>query len=216
MLRLAVLVLLLANAVYFSWSQGLLASWGFAPTQQSEPQRLEQQLKPEAVRVLNADEVRRIELAASTRAPDCLMAGPLEEAQIVRVKQALGAWPAGSWSVDTLVEPSRWIIYMGKYPTAESLNRKKAELRQLGISFDGLSNEALEPGLSLGSFGSEADANRQLEKLGDRGVHTARVVQERAEVRGQVVKLPTVDDTLRARLDELKPALGGKNLRACR
>jgi len=39
MLRLLVLLLVLANAGYFAWSQGLLAAWGFAPAATGEPQR---------------------------------------------------------------------------------------------------------------------------------------------------------------------------------
>jgi hypothetical protein len=35
----AVLLLVLANARYFAWSQGCWRDWGFAPAQQSEPQR---------------------------------------------------------------------------------------------------------------------------------------------------------------------------------
>ena len=54
MLRLLVLLLLLANAAFFAWSQGLLLAWGVGPLQQSEPQRVQQQLQPQAVRVLPA------------------------------------------------------------------------------------------------------------------------------------------------------------------
>jgi hypothetical protein len=35
MLRLFVLLLLLANAAFFAWSQGLLMAWGIGPPQQS-------------------------------------------------------------------------------------------------------------------------------------------------------------------------------------
>jgi hypothetical protein len=35
-------------------------------------------------------------------------------------------------------------------------------------------------------------------------------------VSGQLLRLPQVDDTLRPRLEELKTALSGKPLRACR
>lgn len=217
MLRLAVLVLLLANAAYFAWSQHLLASWGIAPTQQSEPQRLEQQIRPQAVRILSADEARRIEVAApAVKALECLQAGPLDDGQAAALKQALEPWPAGAWSLEPVVEPPRWIVYMGKYLTADNVNRKKAELRQLGISFEPLSDPALEPGLSLGGHASEAEATRQLEALAERGVRTAKVVQERAEVRGQLLRLPAVDEALRARLDELKASLGPRSLRACR
>ncbi|MDB5947724.1 MAG: hypothetical protein JWQ33_2750, partial [Ramlibacter sp.] len=110
----------------------------------------------------------------------------------------------------------RWIVYMGKYPSAEAVNKKKGELRQLGVSFQPLVNPALELGLSLGGFTSEDQANEHLNTLAQRGVHTARVVVERPELRGQLLKLLAVDDALRTRVDELKTALAGKSLRACR
>jgi hypothetical protein len=219
-LRLAVLLLLLSNAAYYAWSQGWLASAGFEPVRQSEPQRLRQQIKPDALRVTTADEAKAAEAPASSAAvrtaPECLQAGPLDDAQAANLRQVLESWPAGSWSLVSTVEPARWIVYMGKYVTAENLSRKKAELRQIGVSFEPPSNPALEPGLSLGGFATEAAAAAQLETLSQRGIHTAKVVQERPEVRGQLLKLPAVDDGLRSRLDGLKPTLNGKALQACR
>lgn len=219
MLRLVVLVLVLANGLYFAWSQGLLQSWGAAPAQQSEPQRLGQQIRPEALRVLTADEARRVESAAApaVRGPECLQAGLFDERQATAVRQTLEPLlPAGSWSLDAATEPARWIIYMGKYLTPDAVNKKKAELRQLGVSFEGLSNQALEPGLSLGGFTSQAAAQQQLDRLAQRGVRTARVIQEREEARGQLLRLPVVDDALRARLEEIRTVLNGKPLRTCR
>lgn len=49
MLRLLVLLLVLLNAGYYAWSQGMLRSYGWAPVEQSEPQRLTQQIRPEAI-----------------------------------------------------------------------------------------------------------------------------------------------------------------------
>jgi hypothetical protein len=217
MLRLSILLLLLANATYFAWSQGLLASWGFAPVQQSEPQRMEQQVRPQALRILGSDEAKRLETAAAlAKSQECLQAGVFEDAQVASLKRVIEAWPPGSWSLEPAIDPARWIVYMGKYTNADIVSRKKAELRQLGVSFEALGNSALEPGLSLGGFPTQEQANLQMEALAQRGVHTAKVVQERAELRGQLLKLPTVDDGLRARLDDLKPVLGGKSLRPCR
>ena len=219
MLRLVVLALMLVNGLYFAWSQGLLQSWGAAPTQQSEPQRLSQQIRPEALRLLNTDEARRIESAAApaARGPECLQAGLFDERQATAVRQTLEPLlPAGSWTLETAVEPARWIIYMGKYLTPDAVTKKKAELRQLGVSFEGLANPALEPGLSLGGFTSQAAAQQQLDRLAQRGVRTARVTQEREEARGQLLRLPVVDDALRARLEEIRTVLNGKPLRACR
>lgn len=218
MLRLLVLLLLLANGAYYAWSGGLLANWDLAPAQQAEPQRLTQQLKPEALRILTLDEARRIESAAGSaaRTPECLQAGLFDDSELGALRQALESWPPGSWSLEPTTEPARWIVYMGKYLTAESVTRKRAELRQLGVSFETLSNPTLEPGLSLGGFASQGAATQQLEVLTQRGVRTAKVVQERAELRGQLLKLPALDDGLRPRLEELRPALGGKSLRPCR
>ncbi|MHB1250411.1 MAG: SPOR domain-containing protein, partial [Polaromonas sp.] len=68
MLRLLVLLLLLANAGYYAWTQGLLAGYGFAPTAQAEPQRLAQQIRPEAMRLLGASEARQPEPGPSAAA----------------------------------------------------------------------------------------------------------------------------------------------------
>lgn len=52
MLRLAVLILLLANLGYYSWSNGLLAPWGLMPPSENEPERLHQQIAPQALQIL--------------------------------------------------------------------------------------------------------------------------------------------------------------------
>jgi hypothetical protein len=218
MLRLLVLLLLLANGGYYAWSHGYLLPWGAGPVQQSEPQRLQQQLRPEAVRVLPSGELERAEVQAAQapRTPECLQSALLDDAQAASVRGALGAWPAGSWDLQAATEPPRWIVYMGKYAGVEQVARKRAELRQIGVSFEALANPELEPGLSLGGYPTEAAANAQLQALAQRGVRTARVLQERPEQRGQRLVLPAVDDNLRPRLDELKTALAGKPLRPCR
>ena len=51
MLRLFALVLLLANAGYFAWSQGHLRTLGWGPVEQREPERLAQQLAPDQLRL---------------------------------------------------------------------------------------------------------------------------------------------------------------------
>jgi hypothetical protein len=219
MLRIFVLALVLINGVYFAWSQDLLRGLGFAPTQQTEPQRLGQQIRPEALRLLSAQELSLMEGVprAAAKPTVCLQAGLFDEAQSALLRPTLeSALPAHAWALDTVVAPARWIVYMGQYPSAEDLLKKRSELASLKLKFEPLSNPALEPGLSLGGFETQAAATAALEAFSQRGVRTARVVQERAEVRGVMLRVPAADDALRARLDELQPALMGKVVSPCR
>lgn len=224
MLRLLVLALLLANAGYFAWTQGLLADYGLAPIAQAEPQRLAQQIRPEAMVLLTATDARQLESGTSTTAstppppaPECLQAGLFTPEQSTPLRAALeSSLPVGSWSLESSTEPGRWIVYMGKYANEEALAKKRSELRGLNISFEALVNPALGPGLSLGHFGSQAEAERELARVTTRGVRTAKVVLERPEARGQLLRLPAVDATLKAKLEPLKPQLDGKQLQSCK
>ncbi len=219
MLRLFVLVLLLANGAYFAWSQGLLRAYGYAPADVSEPQRLSQQVHPEKLHILTPDEVKRLEAspAPGARVGECLQAGLFSEADGATLRAKLDTLlPAGTWSLDPQVEPARWIVYMGKYPTADALAKKRIELTQRNVKFENVTNPALEFGLSLGGFESETAADAALDVLTRRGVRTARVVQDRFEVRSVMLKIAAADESIKARLEEIKAALAGKPLRACR
>lgn len=222
MLRALILFLLLANGLFYAWSQGLLAAYGLAPEPVSEPQRLQQQLHPEMVRVLPPHGADALPVAvASAPAPaepgptECLTAGLFDMARGTALAQALSAaLPAGAWTLEESVQPGRWIVYMGRYPNADWVDRKKAELRGMHVRYEA-PPRGLEPGISLGGFDSEAAASRSLGELTQRGVRTARVVLEHSEVRGMQLRLPAVDAAMKQQLDGLKTALAGKPLRAC-
>jgi hypothetical protein len=213
MLRAVILLLVLANGVYYAWTQGLLLPWGLAPAQQEEPYRVTQQIRPDAVRVLPLDEGRQLD--TGPKPPECLQAGPFDDKAAEPVRQVLAGWPSGSWTLEPVTEQGRWIVYMGKYTDADHVSRKKGELRQIGVAFEPLSNPQLEPGLSLGGFATQADANAHMERLATRGVRTAKVLQERPDLRGHRLVLPAVDDALRPRLNDLKPVLAATTLRPC-
>lgn len=235
MLRFLVLVLLLANAGYYAWSQGLVRDWGLAPASQAEPQRLEQQIQPEALRVgrgKNPPAPPPAPVPAPTAAPalaaasepvaaapapgDCLQAGMFDEEQAEALRRAAAALPQGSWNLQRTTIAGRWMVYMGRFTDADVLAKKRAELRELGVPFDRPNNPALEPGLALGRFSTEEAAQRGLGNLTAKGVRTARVVQERPDAPGYQLRLPAVNDALRAQLDRaLLPALAGKALRPC-
>lgn len=223
MLRLLVLLLVLANAGYYAFSQDLLAAFGLAPATQNEPQRMAQQIKPEALRILNPQETTQLERAtlpaqmvANAGATECLQVGIFNEEQTLVLRDRLvSTLPQGSWVIESALVPARWLVYMGKYNSDESLVKKKSQLRGLGVSFEALNNASLEPGLSLGNFKTQPEAEAELASIAKKGIKTAKVVQERAEQRGQRLKLPAVDTALRSQLDAIKPQLAGKALQVC-
>nr|WP_296021127.1 SPOR domain-containing protein [uncultured Acidovorax sp.] len=238
MLRLALIALLLANAGYYAWSQGLLKDWGFAPQEQAEPQRMNQQIKPETLQILRVNPGKTssssssspsspasgaaapVADAASSAAPtpgdsaECLQAGVFDERQAEALRSAAASLPAGSWVLDSTPVPGRWMVYMGRFEDLEALDKKRAELRARKVDHD-RAGGTLEYGLSLGRFSSSEAAERELANLAGRGVRTARVVQERPDAPGFTLRLPAVTDALRPQLDALRPAMAGKALRAC-
>jgi hypothetical protein len=222
MLRFFVILLLLANGAYFAWSRGYLVVLGVAPVSQSEPGRMQSQIKPDALRLLGTSEVRRMEVAAAAppppvpKPPECLQSTMLNDKLAKAVRTAAEGLPTGSWTLDSAEEPARWIVYMGKYNAPDVLAKKKSELRQLGVDYEPLQISSLEPGISLGGHSTQAQATRELADLNKRGVRTAKVVQEKPAVKGQVLRLPAVDDALRGQLDGVRTALGSAALRTCK
>ena len=154
--------------------------------------------------------------AAAPPAPAgiCLQAGVFDEKQIEPVRRAAASLPAGSWRIDSVQLPGRWMVYVGKLADADAVRTKRGELRELGVDTD-RPGAALEPGLSLGRFSNEEAAQRALTDLGRKGVRTARVVQERRDTPAYMLRLPSADAALRQQARGLRGALGGKDLREC-
>lgn len=219
MLRLLVLFLVLVNCAYFAWSQGALAAYGWAPAQPSESQRLAQQIKPETVHVMTPAEWTLLEaqMQADLAPKECLQAGPFDDAQATVLRQILEVELApGSWQLQASTPAPRWIIYMGKFPTAQALVKKRAELVAMKLTPNGVSNPELAPGISLGSFDTQGEADAALIRLSQRGIRTARVVLEHGAGQQNLLKLPAVTEGTMPKLNGLlASALAGKPLKPC-
>jgi hypothetical protein len=77
-----------------------------------------QQIRPEAIQLLSAADIKGVEAQVqSDQAPkECLQAGPFDEGQAATLRKALdGALPSGSWQLDSVKTPARWILYMGPW-----------------------------------------------------------------------------------------------------
>ncbi|MDF1481174.1 SPOR domain-containing protein [Extensimonas sp. H3M7-6] len=144
----------------------------------------------------------------------CLQAGTFDAHQAETLRKTLARWPQGSWTLDPMPVAGRWMVYLGRFPQADVLDKKKADLRELGIAFD-RPGAAWEPGLSLGRYSTEEAAQRALAELRAKGVRTARVVPERPAGTAYVLRLPAVTEALRPQADALRPQLGGRAWRSC-
>lgn len=200
------LLLLLANTAYFVWAGGYARSWGLAPPQQTEPQRLAQQIHPGQLRLL----------PPLTTGPVCLETEVLRNPDQVEALRQVAATelPDGSWQMLSEPLPLRWIVYLGPYLNAELVERKKAELQQLQLPFEAPANPALEPGLALGSFATEAQAQQTLAPLAQKGIRTARVLPDQDPGLHWRLRLPKASAA--PELDALRPALAGQRLQPCR
>jgi hypothetical protein len=91
-------LLLLLNVLYWSWAQGWLLPYGFGPSSQREPQRLAQQIQPEAITLVSQAEARRNPVAVTPEELLCLQTGLLDAVQVGALRARLeSAWPDDSW-----------------------------------------------------------------------------------------------------------------------
>jgi len=232
MLRLVVAALLAANLLFWAWHHTPLPQALGASSAEAgrEPERLQRQIRPEAIQLLTpaanvrpagngslragpsaaADGLTLVGgpapnagmLAQPTAPTLCLEAGPLDDNAVDAAARELAqaGVPAGGW-VDMRRElPGRWAVYMGRYAEREILKRKAEELLRLGLTTTELKAPPdLAPGLALGEFAAQADAQARLDRLQARGVRTARVVQ-----------LPSPGVEHRLRIDRVEAAAAEK------
>jgi hypothetical protein len=216
MLRALVLLLMLMNVGYLAWGQGWLLPYGFGPATQREPQRLARQIKPEAIQILKSEDLSQPLPEGKSSSAECLQSEVLSAAQVDKLRPVLqGALPAQAWTLDEFVTTERWIVYMGKYPSSADLDKKRSELVKLGINPEAPRSPTLLPGLSLGAFELQTQADAALKVMSERGVHPARVVQDTPAQPGFRLRLPAVDDTLKSQLPAVRAALPTQALQPC-
>jgi hypothetical protein len=174
MLRAVVALLLLANLVFFGWSQGWLAPLLGVPHQgEREPERLATQLHPELITVLAPGAASAALTAA--RATTCLEAGPVAETDLAAAEAALAPLPAGTWTREAAPAPPLWLVFAPRAGTgtgtgeAAARRAREAELRKLNLPFETLAGPAAPAewagALVLSRHASRAEAEAALASL---------------------------------------------------
>jgi len=232
MLRITFLLLILANVAYYLWSHERLARWGLAPVSQAEPQRLQQQIRPEALSLLPktpelaqpsdpavpdvaAPGAEIVAPDSTTLAPpppqpepaQCLLLAEIGEREGAALLSSLQAHiPADQWEMVQARKPGRWMVYMGRFDDNAQLEQARTDLRARRVDF-ARADGALAPGLSLGRFSTEQAAQSYLNTLRAQGVQASRVVQERPDITLYTLRLPAATPTLRAQVQALAAPL---------
>ena len=168
------LLLVLANLGFFAWSY-----FGFGSAS-SETQLMEQQLNPQAIRLLSAEQVvamaaERPKQAASDRArppgqsgttvADCLELGAFNLADAARVEQALEPLSLGArLSQRRADENANYWVFMPPQGNRQGAIRKSAELKKLGVEdfFILQEDTKFRFAISLGVFKTEEAAKARL------------------------------------------------------
>jgi hypothetical protein len=232
MLRIVAIVLLLANGAYFAWTSGWLTGVGLPPAQQHEPERLNAQIEPGALRLLNGERAedpgaapaRGAPATPATDAPTvaaapaqaCWQAAGFTPPQAEALRSALGRIDLSSdqWQLNEARSSGRWVVFMGRY-NDEQMEKKKTELRELKIEFREVNLPTTGPGLALGTFSSEEAVQQALKDVAKKGVRTARAAVERPETVTMTLRLPAITEAQRVNVEGLGDALAGKKLQAC-
>lgn len=169
-MRLAFFFLLLVNVALFAWGQGY---WSTHETGR-EPERLQRQLAPEKLRILPPSDVP---VVAGPPAKSCQRVEWLSRGEGEVILNAIATLPG--WEGRLLPrpeEPAHWVL-IASLPDKAAAEKKKAELRQLGVNESEIIEDAAQGPfvVSLGVFRSPALAEEHLQSLARKGVRSARL-----------------------------------------
>lgn len=217
MLRTLVLLVLLANGLFFAWARGWL---GDGPRHaEREPQRLQAQVKPEAVSVLPPTTAGEAVQAARAAARLCLEAGPFDASDLSAAEATLIAaqLPAEAWQRQEQPAPGRWAVFAGRYPEAPLRRSREDDLKKLGLSWELLSEPPeLAPGLVLNRHPTRDAAEAWLKDGAPAGLRGARVVQLPERPATWRLRVPTAEADLAERLKALSAGGLAGGFKPCR
>jgi hypothetical protein len=232
-MRTVFFLLVLANLAFIAWSYlGGPAS--------GESQLVDQQLNPQAIRLLSPEQ--RAALAAERARPApppppqaapaappppaapkvavvaCMELGAFNLADVQRVEQALGPLSLGAkLSQRHAEEIAGYWVFIPPQPGRQAANRKATELKKLGVEdfFIVQEDSSFRYSISLGVFKTGDAAKARLEQLRTKGVKTARVGARDTTVQKVYFVVREVPEPLAAKLNELRQGFPGTELKEC-
>lgn len=211
-MRTVFFLLLLANAGAFAWnlygdSFGLI-----------DADLMRQQLQPEAIRLLSAEQVARLPAKApEPKIAPCLELGEFTVADADSIQQALEQLGLGGRLAQRRREEATgfW-VYMPPQATRQAATQKTAELKRLGVNeFFVVEDPKWRFAISLGVFKSEEAAQTRLEELRARGVRTARLGPRDSATQRIVFTVRDVPEADVVKLNQLRMHFPDAELKEC-
>jgi hypothetical protein len=216
-MRLLALALLLVNVLLLAWGR-------YAPDAgTTESQLLNQQIRPEAIRVLPPEEAaafsRTAEAKADSSKGSCIEWGAFNTADVARARGLLdGVVPTERISERQLDEAAGWWVFVPPQGNRQTAIQKTGELKRLGIDdyFVVQEDSRFRFAISLGVFRSEEAARSRLEEVRGRGVRTAQMGTRQTPVHKVFLQLRQPAEGVRPKLAQLKDAFPGVEVGDCR
>ena len=205
-MRLLFYILLAANIALLG------IEWLRSPQASPDADLLNQQIKPEKVRIIAARP-----LVAPTIKTACLEWGPFGTGEVKPAQSALeGLQPDIAISQREVQTVVGFWVYIPPLDSRSEVDRKIAELRKLGVEeyYAVESQGPMRNAVSLGIFKTEEAANAYLERLRDKGVRSARAGSREHRVTQTVLVVHEPDVALTAKLAELRLQFPGTELKA--
>jgi hypothetical protein len=238
-MRGLLIALVVANLLVLAWSFEVLP--GVSRHREREPDRLRQQVRPDAVQLitptaasaaLQAAAAQRTSNVAATpgtpaaNAPSvanasatvCLEAGPFAAAEVSAAERGLRElkWPGIDWSQQRSERGGSYIVYQGRFADEAAMARRRDDYRRQQIAAEEVRNSPdLQPGLQFGRYDTRAAADAALAQLVQQGVKAARVVTINIPVVVTLLRVERADGALAARLTQLSLPPAGSGFRPC-
>lgn len=208
-MRTVIILLLLANLTLFAYTRLDSSSGG-------EPARLAEQVQPDKIKILSAQEVAALGPAKMAALADvCIEWGPLSDTERARALNDLAPLALGPLLTQRRVDvEGAWSPMLGPFATRAMAERRVAELRARGIAEAVvIDNGKGQFTLAFGAFRTEAAAAARADALAQQGVTGAKAVRREQSTGQNAIVVRDPSQPVVVRLKELQSGYPGSELK---
>ena len=211
-MRTLFFLLLLANVAFFAY--GRLGDVLFP----GESQLLQQQINPQAIRVLPAAQLAKAAAVKREKTVACLEWGAFAGGEAGRADEALAPLALGAKLAQRRVdETATWWVFIPPQTSRQAATIKTAELKRLGIEdyFIVQEDPKVRFAISLGVFRTQEAASNRLEQLRSKGVRNVQVGARDTQVQKIWFQVRDVPEAVMTKLNDLREGFPGSELKEC-